>query len=172
MPSGKYATSFVKTYETIGLKDVSRLVGPFDIAPASELEQMGAGIEGAYIVGHYSASLTNPENVKFLKAWNETYPGVAVDPFAVQAYDAMAAIAFAVKKTDGKFDGESFVTALKGWTHNSPRGPIVIDAETRDVVQNQYVMQVRRLPDGKLGEVVVEVIPNVKDPWRVLNIGK
>ena len=172
VPAGRYATAFVTTYDNIGLTDVSQLVGPFDIAPPSELELMGDSVEGTIIVGHYADGLDNPENQAFLAAWNEAYPDVVPDPFAVQAYDAMAAIAAAVQATDGDFDGESFVDALRGWTYASPRGPLTIDAETRDAVQNQYVMEIQRDSDGDLQYVVLETIPDVGDPWKDLGIGK
>lgn len=172
VPSGKYSTAFVKTYETLGLKTVTRLIGPFDIAPPAELELMGAGIEGALVVGHYSESLDNPANKAFTEAWHAKYGDLAVDSFAVQAYDSMAAIAEAVRKTDGSFDGESFVEALKGWRFDSARGPLTIDAETRDAVQNQYVIEIRADARGKLGDVVIDTIPNVKDPWKELGLGK
>jgi len=172
LPSGKYSTAFVKTYDSLGLKSVARLIGPGDIAPPSEFELMGDGIEGALIVFHYSAALDNPQNKAFLAAWKKAYPDVAPDAFAVQAYDSMAAIAEAVRKTGGDFDGQSFVDALKGWTFASARGPIEIDPETRDIVQNQYVMEVVRGDDGKLHEKVIDTIPDVGDPWKDLGLDK
>ncbi|MEC7259859.1 MAG: ABC transporter substrate-binding protein [Pseudomonadota bacterium] len=166
MPSGAYSTAFVKAFVSTGLKDQMVLIGPGDIAPPSELELMGDGIEGATIIFHYSASVPGETNAAFVTSWNEAYPDTPVDSFGVQAYDGMAAIAHAIRETGGDFTAESFVDTLKGWTHDSPRGPISIDPETRDIVENQYIMKVVRNPDGKLVEQIIDTIPDVADPWK------
>lgn len=166
MPSGAYSTAFVKAYVSTGLKDQMTLIGPGDIAPPSELELMGEGIEGATIIFHYSSAVPGETNAAFIKAWQEAYPETPVDSFGVQAYDGMAAIAHAIRETNGDFTAQSFVDSLKGWTHDSPRGPMMIDPETRDIVENQYIMRIVRNSDGKLVEEIVDTIPNVKDPWK------
>ncbi len=166
MPSGAYSTAFVKAFVSTGLKDKMTLIGPGDIAPPSELELMGEGIEDATIIFHYSTAVPGAANEAFLKAWNEAYPDTPVDAFAVQAYDGMAAIDHAIRKTGGDFDAESFVDALKGWTYDSARGPISIDPETRDVVENQYIMKIERNNEGKLSETIIDTIKDVKDPWK------
>mgnify|MGYP001488996266 CR=1 FL=1 len=81
----------------------------------------------------------------------------------------MAAIAAAIEKTDGDFDAESFVDALKGWTYDSARGPITIDPETRDVIGNQYVLTIVKDDAGKLKEKLVDTLEQVKDPWKELH---
>lgn len=172
VPGGKYSTSFVKTYHSIGLTKVSRLVGSLDLTPPTELDLMGEGIDNALVVGHYTPNLDNAENKKFVAAWNAKYPGKIVDSFALQAYDSMAVIAEGVRKTDGKFNGDSFVAAVKGWSYKSPRGPFKIHEKSRDVVQNQYVMEVRRGKDGKLATHVTDTLPNIGDPWKDLGLGK
>jgi branched-chain amino acid transport system substrate-binding protein len=85
---------------------------------------------------HYSAAHDSPENKAFLKAYVETN-GTKLRPnfMACAGYDGMAAIAEALKKTGGSVDAEKFVAALKGMRLMSPRGPIMIDPETRDIVQ-------------------------------------
>ncbi|WP_026319242.1 ABC transporter substrate-binding protein [Amorphus coralli] len=169
MPSGPYSTAFVKTYVNLGLKESVKLIGPGDIAPPAELDKMGEGIEDAIITFHYSAAVPGEANAKFLKAWNAAYPDTPVDAFAVQAYDGMAALAEAVKKTNGDFDADSFVDALKGWEHDSARGPITIDPETRDVIGNQYVLTIVKNDAGKLEEKLVDTLEAVKDPWKEMH---
>ena len=127
---------------------------------------MGEGIEGATIIFHYSAAVPGEANSNFIAAWQEAYPDTPVDSFGVQAYDGMAAIAHAIKETGGDFTAQSFVDALKGWTHDSPRGPMSIDPETRDVIENQYIMKIVRNDEGKLVEEIVDTIADVKDPWK------
>jgi branched-chain amino acid transport system substrate-binding protein len=54
---------------------------------------------------------------------------------------------------------------MKGMRWTSPRGPVSIDPETRDIVQNIYVRKVGKV-DGELYNVEFETIPNVKDPVK------
>ena len=69
------------------------------------------------------------------------------------------------KKTGGKADGESLIAAAKGMKWESPRGEILIDPETRDIVQNVYIRRVEKV-DGKGQNVEIDKIENVKDPAK------
>jgi branched-chain amino acid transport system substrate-binding protein len=90
----------------------------------------------------------------------------------VGAYDGLAAIVHAVQATKGTIDdGEAAVKSLLGWKFDSPRGPIMIDPETRDIVMNEYLDEVVKGADGRLHEKVLETIPNVKDECKALAIG-
>jgi branched-chain amino acid transport system substrate-binding protein len=81
----------------------------------------------------------------------------------------MAAVFDIVKQTKGSFTGDQAMAILKGWQKpDSPRGPISIDPDTRDVIQNIY-MRRTEMTDGKLANIEFETIPNVKDPWKALN---
>jgi branched-chain amino acid transport system substrate-binding protein len=77
----------------------------------------------------------------------------------------MAAIAEALKKTEGSVDPERLLAALKGMKLTSPRGAIMIDPETRDIVQTVYIRQVRKV-NGVLQNVEFERFPDVKDPGK------
>ncbi|MGL4495800.1 MAG: ABC transporter substrate-binding protein, partial [Beijerinckiaceae bacterium] len=83
----------------------------------------------------------------------------------VAGYDGMHLIYEALKKTNGDTDGEKLMAAIKGMSWTSPRGPVSIDPETRDIVQNIYVRKVEKV-DGALFNVEFETIPNVKDPVK------
>ena len=82
---------------------------------------------------------------------------------AVAAYDAMRAIAYAVQKQGGKAEPDATVAALKGYQFDSPRGPLVIDASTRDPVHNVYIRRVEQ-SGGKLVNAEFETFPLFKDP--------
>ena len=86
----------------------------------------------------------------------------------VGGYDGMAAIFNAVIAQKGKIDPDKTMALLKGWKYDSARGPIMIDPDTRDIVQNEYVRRVERV-NGHLVNTELETIPMVKDPWKVLN---
>jgi branched-chain amino acid transport system substrate-binding protein len=75
-----------------------------------------------------------------------------------------------VKQTQGKFDGDRAMGILKGWRFaDSPRGPLEIDPETRDIVQTIYIRRTEKQPDGHLANVEFDSIPRVKDPWKEFN---
>jgi branched-chain amino acid transport system substrate-binding protein len=116
---------------------------------------------------HYSAAHPSPENTAF-KAVFAQVAGTGLRPnfMAVGGYDGMAAIAAVVKKLGpGKIDGDRAMEAFKGLELSSPRGPIRIDPETRDVVQTVYVRKIERR-DGELYNVEFEEFPGQKDPGK------
>jgi branched-chain amino acid transport system substrate-binding protein len=80
----------------------------------------------------------------------------------------MAAIFDVVSAQNGVVDPDKTMALLKGWKHASPRGPIMIDPETRDIVQNEYLREVRDV-DGVYRNVELETFPMVKDPWKIIN---
>jgi branched-chain amino acid transport system substrate-binding protein len=115
---------------------------------------------------HYSAAHPSAENKAFLQAYGELGEGLGRANFmAVAGYDGMAAIHEAIRKLEGRIDPDKAVEALKGWKRESPRGPISIDPETRDIVQTVYIRKVEKR-DGKLVNVEFDRIPNVKDPGK------
>ncbi len=84
---------------------------------------------------------------------------------AVSGYDGMHLIYAALKKTGGKTDGDALIEAMKGMKWESPRGPISIDPDTRDIVQNIYIRKVEKV-DGELYNVEFETFEAVKDPGK------
>jgi branched-chain amino acid transport system substrate-binding protein len=87
------------------------------------------------------------------------------DIFSIGGYDGIHLIYETLKKTGGKTDGESLIAAAKGMRWESPRGPMSIDPETRDVVQTIYVRKVEKTADG-LRNVEIDKVENVKDPVK------
>jgi branched-chain amino acid transport system substrate-binding protein len=84
---------------------------------------------------------------------------------SVGGYDAMHAIYEALKKTGGNTDGDALIAAIKGMQWESPRGPISIDPETRDIVQNIYIRRVERVA-GELHNVEFATFVAVKNPMK------
>jgi branched-chain amino acid transport system substrate-binding protein len=171
VPSGAQATALIKAYSDLGLKAAGiTLVGPQDIVPDYELPNMGQAPLGLVTSGNYTSAATRPQNTAFVAAWKKAYGDNAVPDFmAVGGWDGMAAIFAVIEQTKGKVTGDEAMTILSHWKNpDSPRGPIEIDPETRDLIQNIYI---RRTEDvnGKLANVEFDTIPNVKDPWKQLN---
>jgi branched-chain amino acid transport system substrate-binding protein len=170
IPAGRQATAIMKAFGDLGLREAGiKLVGPGDITTDEELPNMGDVPLGVITAHHYSAALKNSQNRAFVEAWKKEYGASSTPNFlAVGGWDGMAAIFHAIKAQNGKVTPDGTMAALKGGKHDSPRGPIMLDPDTRDIVQNEYIREVKRV-DGQLANVDFETIPMVKDPWKVLN---
>ena len=157
VPAGDHArAAVVKTYGALGMREAGiKLIGPGDITQDTKLQAMGDAAVGLITMHHYNADLDNPENKRFVAAWKKEYGADSTPDFmAVGGYDGMAAIVHAVQATKGKMDGDEAVKSLLGWKFDSPRGPIMIDPETRDIVMNEYLDEVVKGSDGKLHQKV------------------
>jgi branched-chain amino acid transport system substrate-binding protein len=88
----------------------------------------------------------------------------------VGGYDGMALIVHVVQQLKGKIDGDKAIEAAKSFKFNSPRGPISIDPDTRDIVMNEYLSEVYKDKDGKLRQKVIATIPGVKDACKAQKI--
>jgi branched-chain amino acid transport system substrate-binding protein len=175
IPAGKTATSVMKTFSELGLASAGvHLIGPGDITTDEELPNMGDVALGVMTVFHYSAAADRPANKRFVAAWKKEYGANSTPNFAaVAAWDAMAMIHTAIREQKGKLDAERTLDIFKHWKNpDSPRGPISIDPETRDIVQNEYLREVRKV-NGQLANVEIETIATaLKDPWKELKKNK
>jgi branched-chain amino acid transport system substrate-binding protein len=133
---------------------------------------MGDAALGVLTVHHYSAAATRPANQAFVAAWKRDYGGDMPQPnfVAVGGWDGMAGIVYAIREQKGKLDPDRTMELLKNFKDpDSPRGPIAIDPATRDIVQNEYLREVRKV-GGKLANIELETVGTaVKDPWKELN---
>lgn len=167
-PNGPPSIGFVKAFASYGLQSDGVLLMGF--ADEMDLPSMGEAAKGLMSIWHYSPDLTNAKNQAFVAAYKKKYGDTELPNFqVVAAYDGMHAIADVVKKLGPKFTGDQAMDALKGWKMDSVRGPIEIDPVERDIVENQYLRQVVDGPSGRVANHVLETIPNVADPWKVLN---
>jgi branched-chain amino acid transport system substrate-binding protein len=170
MPAGRQATQMMKAYGDLGLDKAGiKFIGPGDITTDEELPNMGDVPIGVITMHHYSAAATRPANKAFIAAWKKEYGGKSSPSFmSVGQWDAMDAIYYAIREQKGKVDPDRTMALVKKYKNaNSPRGPISIDPETRDIIQNEYMREVKKV-GGQLANVEFETFPNVKDPWKEL----
>jgi branched-chain amino acid transport system substrate-binding protein len=167
VPPGEANIAFMKGFHERGLAQAGiKVIGPGDLTEDHTVDAMGDVALGIITSFHYSDAHESPENKQFLKAFYEVSGGLGRPNFmAVGGYDGMAAIFEMARKLGGKIDGDRGVAALKGWKHLSPRGPITIDPETRDVVQTEYFRRVEKR-DGHYVNVEFDQIAGVKDPGK------
>jgi len=167
VPGGQ-GGNFMKQFSERGLdRSGIRVIGPGDVMDDDLLNGMGDAALGTVTAHMYSAAHPSQANKDFVNAYKKAFnsrPGFV----AVGGYDGIHLIYDALKKTGGKADGDTLVAAMKGMSWESPRGPISIDPETRDIVQNIYIRKVEKL-DGELYNVEFETFDAVKDPGKTRN---
>jgi branched-chain amino acid transport system substrate-binding protein len=146
--------------------DVSKtkVLGQDALAAETALKSMGDVSVGIISVADYDYTHDSALNHEFVKAFNDEFHRNP-DFFAVGGYDGTHLIYEALKKTGGKADGDSLIAAAKGMAWESPRGPISIDPDTRDIIQTVYIRRVVKGPDG-LHNLEFDSFPNVKDPAK------
>jgi len=158
VPSGQGA-ALMRQFQDRGLdKSGVKLITTGDVVDDEQLDQIGEvalGVESTY---HYSDVHPSELNRKFTADF-EKLTHIRPNAFGVGAYDGMALIEKALEKA-GTTDGTNLVEAMKGLAWESPRGPISIDPQTRDIVQNIYVRRVEKV-GNKLANVEFETYPHV-----------
>ena len=171
IPAGKTATAVLKNFSDLGLASAGiKLIGPGDITTDEELPNMGDIALGVTTMFHYSAAADRPANKAFVAAWKKEYGANETPNFlSAGSWDGTALIFEAIKQQKGKLDPDGTMEIFKNWKFaNSPRGPISIDPETRDIIQNEYLREVRKV-GGQLANVEIETFATaVKDPWKEL----
>jgi branched-chain amino acid transport system substrate-binding protein len=151
VPSG-FGGQFLKEFIEQGLKGANiRLIGTGDLTEDDLVDGLGDDSLGVVTAHHYSAAHDSAENKAFVAA--------------VGAYDGMALFYRALEATKGDASGPALLKAMMGAKWTSPRGPVEIDPDTRELVQNVYIRRIERR-DGHLYNVEIETVPAVKDPYH------
>ncbi|MCF8157412.1 MAG: ABC transporter substrate-binding protein [Rhodoferax sp.] len=165
VPSGAGAAVMKQFLERGMDKAGIKLIGTGDVTDDDQLNDMGDGALNVVTSHHYSAAHPSATNKKFVEAFQKANKGMRPNFMAVGGYDGMRVIYEALKASKGQGGGDGLLAAMKGQIFESPRGPMFIDGQTRDVVQNIYLRKVQR-QDGQLHNVEFDVIKDVKDPGK------
>jgi branched-chain amino acid transport system substrate-binding protein len=163
---GTQAPIFAKQFAERGLgRSGIKIIGPGDLTDDDDLNNMGDQMLGMITAGPYSAAHDSALNKTYVAAMRKAN-GFRPDFVSLGAYDGLHLIYETLKKTGGNSDGDALIAAMKGMAFESPRGPISIDPDTRDIVSNIYVRKVVK-KDGQLWSEEFETYPSVKDPLKV-----
>ena len=165
VPSGAGAAVMKQFLERGMDKAGIKLIGTGDLTDDDQLNGMGDGALGVVTAHHYSAYHQSPANKKFVTAFEKANKGMRPNFMAVGGYDGMRVIYEALRASKGQGGGDALLEAMKGQIFESPRGPMFIDAQTRDVVHNMYLRKVER-KEGQLHNVEFDVIKDMKDPGK------
>lgn len=164
LPSGA-GSALMKQFTERGMDKAGiRLIGTGDITDDDILNSMGDAALGVVTSHYYSASHNSAVNKKFVEAFGKANNGMRPNFMAVGGYDGMRVIIEAAKATKGG-SGEALLNAMKGQSFESPRGPMLIDPQTRDVVHNVYIRKVERV-GGQLFNQEFATIKDMKDPGK------
>ncbi len=166
VPPGASMVALAKEFKNMGLdKQGIRVMGPGDMTDENSLPALGDAALGMITAFHYSAAHDSPENKAFVAAYAKAYPDGHPNFMSIGGYDGMQLIYKVLEATKGDAGGDAFIAAAKGMKWESPRGPIQIDPETRDIIQNEYIRRIERV-DGQLQNVEFFTFEAVKDPGK------
>ncbi len=164
VPSG-VGSALMKQFSERGLDKAGiKMIAEGSVTDDDILDDMGDVALGVVTAHHYSAAHNSPVNKKFVEAFGKANNGMRPNFMAVGAYDGMRVILEAAKKTKGA-GGDALLAAMKGQVFESPRGPMYVDAQTRDVVHNVYVRKVEKI-GGHMWNTEIQTVTDVKDPGK------
>jgi branched-chain amino acid transport system substrate-binding protein len=163
---GEMPIALMKSYHERGLDKAGiKMLSTGDVMDDADQDALGANALGMISTHQYSVAHKSAENAAFLAAYKKLDP-LRPNFMSVGGYDGMAAIYNVIKQLNGRIDGDRAMSVLKGMKINSPRGPIQIDPVTRDIVQNVYVREVKKV-NGHYYNVEFETVNQVKDPGKM-----
>lgn len=164
VPGGAQPAAIGKALVDRGLAPpATKILAQGELTHPEALASMGETARGIITTFHYTLERDDPLNKEYVEGYTAANNGREPDLFSIGGYDGMHLIYEALKKTNGDTSGDALIAAAKGMSWQSPRGPMSIDPETRDVVQTVYIREVQEV-DGKLQNVIIHEIPDVKDP--------
>ena len=168
-PAGAPSIAFMKTFVERGLKAANiKLMGGGEVQEAL-LPSLPDDVTGTLSAAAYTPTNNYPENTKLKMQLEKLSNGKSIaDPASAAAWDGVNVIYKAVSALGDQADGIKYVDFLKGKTFDSPRGKITIDPVERDVIQDVEIRRVDKI-GGKLVNVVIDRIADVKDPWKLDN---
>ena len=165
LPGGAQPGAFGKAMLERGIDATkTKVYGQVEITDPNARKAMGDAALGFIVSSHYDAAHKSALNEAFVKAYQADYNRLP-DYFSIGGWDGMNLIYATLEKTGGKTDAEALIGAAKGMKWESPRGPIEIDAETRDIIQTVYVRRTDKV-NGELENVEIDKILAVKDPVK------
>jgi branched-chain amino acid transport system substrate-binding protein len=158
--AGGEAISFVKQYDSFGLKSDLPLYGSGFLTSPLYVNAEGPAAEGVITALHYVPTIDNLENAAFVTAF-EAKTGRTPSEYAVQGFDAARALIEATKT--GAMDRDSLANALRQVHFDGPRGTLSIDPATNNIVQPIYVYETVA-GDAGLTQKVLATLPATPDP--------
>ena len=160
---GTDSVRFVQQFAEQGLKGKTRLAGFAGLVDPATFEGQGKSALGVLTSTHYTDTLENAENRKFVadyRARFKAYP----DSYSDYGYTAARVIADAITATDGDTSNkDKLAEAMSKVSFNGPRGPFRFDPVTHNPIQNIYVTEAVEV-GGRMANKVIDTVREVRDP--------
>lgn len=166
VPAGDQGVAFLKGFYNRGL-DTSgiKIIATGDLTDEDVINSMGDAALGVITSFHYSQVHDSPENQKYIQSYLKAWPDSRPNFMSVAGYDGMHLIYSALEHTKGDTTAEAFIEAVKGMQWHSPRGPVTIDPQTRDITQTVYIRKVERIGTD-LQNTEFDAVEQVSDPGK------
>jgi branched-chain amino acid transport system substrate-binding protein len=158
------AIEFLKEAKAAGLQQAGiKLYASGDLVTEQALPAIGDAAVGVISSMNYSVTHDSAMNRAFVREFLAANGGVPPTFAAVGMYDALVAIYRVIDAQKGQLDPDKTMAIVKTLKFESPRGPIAIDPDTRDIVQNIYIRRTE-LKGGQLVNTEIDTYPMFKDP--------
>jgi branched-chain amino acid transport system substrate-binding protein len=156
---------FLRGCKTAGVDRLGiRLLATGDIVDEPIVNVAGDAAVGMITTFNYSSAHNSNLNRQFVRDVQAVLGTKDLPNFnACQTYDVMHACYTVIGAQDGRIDPDKTMEIVRGMHFESPRGPILIDPPTRDIVQNVYFRRTERVA-GLLRNIEFSQTPMVRDP--------
>ena len=163
MPGG-LGINLIKQLNQAGMKGKFPIISAFT-ADEATLPVLGEAADGIFGALTWAPTTDNPQNKKFVAAYEEAYHAIPAS-YAMQAYDAAMLIDSAVRATKGNVsDTKALSAALKKADFKSLRGPFKFNVNGYPI-EDFYLTKVVKRADGKYQTSIVEkVLASNADPY-------
>ncbi len=162
--AGGSGTTFLKQAKSQGFDKAGiKIFCSGDLVTEQALPAIGDAAVGVISTMNYSGTHNSKMNRDFVKAFMAQSGGLPPTFGGVGTYDAFTAMYKVLEAQKGQIDPDRTMELVKQLKFESPRGPIAIDPDTRDIIQNVYIRRTE-LKGGQLVNTEIDTYPMVKDP--------
>ena len=162
LPAGPGA-GLIKQFQERGMDKAGiRLIAHGAVSDDDNLNMTGDAALDLVSADCYSAAHPSEMNKKFTADFARPINGGRPNYFGVAGYDGMHVVYEAIKATKGTGDGDALLAAMKGQSFESPRGPVALDRQTRDLTQNIYLRKVTKV-NGQSWNIEFDTVKQVSN---------
>jgi branched-chain amino acid transport system substrate-binding protein len=158
---GADSPRFMKAWSSFGYKGKVPLFGNETLTDQSQLRSMGSEAVGVITTGHFAEGRNDQATQSFVQSYDKAY-GQLPSYFATALYTAAQWLSQGIEAVGCNIASQtSFLNAVRAVKlTDSAFGPMSLDSYG-DPIENVYIRQVVRRPDGRLWNVPIATIPNV-----------
>jgi len=163
--AGENTPLFLKEFNQLGLNAAGiKILAIGSVVEDDALDSDPDEAIGLISVFNYAGELDTKANKQFLKDVAALKgPKFRPNFSAYATYDVLTALYSVVAAQNGNIDPDRTMALIKGFKGDGPRGPFIIDPQTRDLVANMYIRRVEK-KNGRLVNTIIATVPMVRNP--------